>query len=101
MATKLSRMMTSIDGLLPTMSHDSLITWSCKIQGSFTGGGSARKRLSRRRLLVYSLLERLKYSVCLSNYTYDLSFLSEDRLIIIVCCLHCRTNHLRRTFPFR
>ena len=96
MTTKFRRMMTSLDGLLPTMSHYFLITWPCDIQGSFTGGGSASKRVSRHRLLVYSLLERLKYSVYLSNYTDDLRFLSEDRLIITICWLHCRTNHLRR-----
>ena len=52
MATKLGRMIASLDGLLPIMSHDSLITWPCEIRGSLTGGRSARKRLSRHRLLV-------------------------------------------------
>ena len=52
MATKLGRMIASLDGLLPIMSHDPLITWPCEIQGSLTGGGSARKRLIRHRLLV-------------------------------------------------
>ena len=52
MATKLGRMISSLDGLLPIMSHDSLITWPCEIRGSLTGGGAARKRLSRHRLLV-------------------------------------------------
>ena len=52
MATKLGRMIASLDGLLPIMSHDPLITWPCEIRGSLTGGGSARKRLSRQRLLV-------------------------------------------------
>ena len=41
MATKLDRTMTSLDGLLPMMSHEPLITWPCKIQGSITRGGSA------------------------------------------------------------
>ena len=53
MATKLGRMMTSIDELLPIMLHDPLITWHCEIRISLTGGGSARKHLSRHRLLVY------------------------------------------------
>ena len=52
MATKLGRMITSLDGLLPIMSHEPLITWPCEIRGSPTGGGSARKRLSPHRLLV-------------------------------------------------
>ena len=47
----LDRMVTSLDGLLPIMSDDALITWPCEIRGSLTGGGSARKRLSRHRLL--------------------------------------------------
>ena len=34
------------------MSHDPLITWPSEIPGSLTGGGSARKRLSRHQLLV-------------------------------------------------
>ena len=52
MATKLGKMITSLDGLLPIMSHDPLITWPCEIRGSLTGGGSTRKRLSRQQLLV-------------------------------------------------
>ena len=52
MATKLGRMIASLDGLLPIMSHGPLITWPCEIRGSLTGRGSARKRLSRHRLLV-------------------------------------------------
>ena len=52
MATKLGRMIASLDGLLPIMSHDPLITWPCEIRGSFTGGSSAPKRLSCHRLLV-------------------------------------------------
>ena len=31
MVTKLGRMVTYIDGLLPIKPHDPLITWSCKI----------------------------------------------------------------------
>ena len=46
MATKLGRMIASLDGLLPIMSHDSFVTWPCEMRGSLTGGGSARKRLS-------------------------------------------------------
>ena len=53
MANKLGRMMTSLDWLLPINSNDRLFTWPCKIRGSLTGGGSARKRLSRHRFLVY------------------------------------------------
>ena len=34
MANKLDRMMIFLDGLLPVMSHDPLITWSCEIQDS-------------------------------------------------------------------
>ena len=40
MANKLGRMITSLDGLLPIMSHDPLITWPCEIRGLLTGGGS-------------------------------------------------------------
>ena len=46
MATKIDRMMTSLDGLLPIMSNDPLITWPCETRGSIRRGGSARKRLS-------------------------------------------------------
>ena len=52
MATKLGGMMTYLDGLLPIKSDDPLITWPCKIGGSLTRGGSARKRLRCHRLLV-------------------------------------------------
>ena len=62
MATKLGRMIASLDGLLPIMSHDTLITWPCEIRGSFTGGGSVCKCLSRHRLLVY-YLESENYKV--------------------------------------
>ena len=51
-ANKLGRMMTSLDGLWPIMSHDTLITWPCEIRGSLTGEVSARKRLRHHRLLV-------------------------------------------------
>ena len=52
MATKHGRMMTSLDGLVPIMSHDPLITWPCEMRGSLTGAGSARKRLICPGLLV-------------------------------------------------
>ena len=52
MVTKLGRMIASLDGLLPIMSNDPLITWPCETRSSLTGGGSARKRLSLHRLLV-------------------------------------------------
>ena len=44
--------MTSFNGLLPIMSRNSLITWPCEIRGLLTGRVSARKRLSRHRLVV-------------------------------------------------
>ena len=44
MGTKLGRMIASLDGLLPIMSHDPLIIWSCERRGSLKGGGSAHKR---------------------------------------------------------
>ena len=53
MATKLGRMIASLDGLLPIMSHDPLITWSCEIRGSLTEGGSACKNLSHHKPLVF------------------------------------------------
>ena len=59
MATKLGRMIVSLDGLLPIMSHEPLITWPCEIRGSLTGGGSARKRLSRHRLLINSFFDNV------------------------------------------
>ena len=62
MATKLGRMIASLDGLLPIMSYDTLITWPFEIQGSLTGGGSACKRLSRHQLLYY-YLESENYKV--------------------------------------
>ena len=52
MATKLYRMIASLDGVLPIMLHDPLITWLCEIRGSLTEGRSARKGLSRHQLLV-------------------------------------------------
>ena len=55
MANKLGRKMTSLDVLLPIMSHDPLIRWPCEIRGSLTGWVSARKRLSRYRVLVLAL----------------------------------------------
>ena len=60
MATKLGRTMTSLDGLLPIMSHDSLITWPFEIRGSLTGGSSARKRLSLHRLVVNMIIVKRK-----------------------------------------
>ena len=53
MTTKLGRMMTYLDELLPIMSNDSLAMWPYEIRGSLKEGGSARKRLSRYRLLAY------------------------------------------------
>ena len=52
MVIKHERIMTSLDDLLPIMSHDPLITVPYEIQGSFAREGSARKRLSRQRLYV-------------------------------------------------
>ena len=57
MATKLGKMIASLDGLLPIMSHDPLTTWPCEIWGLLTGGRSARKRLSRDRLLVLYIIK--------------------------------------------
>ena len=37
MANKLGRKMTLLDGLLPIMSNDSLITWPYEIQGLRAG----------------------------------------------------------------
>ena len=55
MAAKLSGMMTSLNGFLPIMSYEPLIKWPGEMRGSLTEGGSARKRLSRHRLIVYDL----------------------------------------------
>ena len=60
MANKLGRVMTSLDRLLPIMPHDPLVTRPCQIPGSLTGGGSARKRLSRHQLLVTFLKNYIK-----------------------------------------
>ena len=49
MGNKLERMMTSLDGLLTIMSHNSLITWPCEI--------------SHHRLLVFLLLLLLLVSI--------------------------------------
>ena len=65
MANKLGRMMTSLDWLLPINSNDRLFTWPCKIRGSLTEGGSARKRLSRHRFLVYPFTW---YILCINKY---------------------------------
>ena len=51
--TKLDRMITYLDELLPIKSHDPLITWPCEIGDSVARGGSARKLLSCQRLLVF------------------------------------------------
>ena len=40
MATKLGRIIASLNGLLPIMLHDPLIIWPCEIWGSRTGGGA-------------------------------------------------------------
>ena len=53
MATKIGRMIASLDGLLPIMLHDPLTTWPREIRGSLTGGGSTCKRLSRHQLFVF------------------------------------------------
>ena len=60
-ATKLGRMITSLNGLLPIMLHDPLITWPCEIQGSLIGGGSARKRLTVCRILVFQDFNRIQH----------------------------------------
>ena len=52
-------------------------------------------------LLTRRQFQRLKYSVCPSVYTDDLIFTRKNRLIIAICCLYCRTNHLRRTNRLR
>ena len=55
MTTKLGRMMTYLNGLLPIKSHDPLIMWPCEMGGSLVRGGSAHKLLSCRRLFVLFL----------------------------------------------
>ena len=42
---QIGRIMTSLEGSLPVMSHDPFIMWPCEIRGSLTWGGSARKPL--------------------------------------------------------
>ena len=39
----------------------------------------------------------LKCFVCPSVYNDDLIFTRKNRLIIVTCCLYCRTNRPRRT----
>ena len=82
MATKLGRMIASLDGLLPIMSHDPLITWPCEIRGSLTGWGSAYKRLCRHRLLVlFETLVKCSSNVNqLSNVNpkYNCNFLEQN-----------------------
>ena len=51
MGTRLGRMIASLDGLLPVMLHDPLITWPCEIRVSITEGGSARKCFSCYQLV--------------------------------------------------
>ena len=60
MANKLGRIMISLDGLLPIITHDLLIMRPCEIRGLLTWGSSARKRLSRHRLLVINLTNNKK-----------------------------------------
>ena len=79
MATKLGRIMNYVDGLLPLMLHDPLITWPCEIRGVLTGeggGGSARKRLSRHRLLVILNLKSSQHARQ-SYFTFTLHFQSK------------------------
>ena len=79
MATKLGRMIDSLDGLLPIMSHYPLITWSCDIRGSLTGGGSARKRLNRHRLLVnFKIILKRKHFCLLKMINF---FLTKHKFI--------------------
>ena len=47
-------------------------------------------------LLTRRQFQRLKCSVCPSVYIDDLIFIRKNWLIIATCCLHCRTNRLRR-----
>ena len=56
MANKLGWVMTSLDRLLPIMSHAALITRHCEIRGPLTRRGLARKRLSLHRLLFLFLV---------------------------------------------
>ena len=91
MATKLGRMIASLDGLLPIMSHDPLITWPCEIGGSLTGGGSAPKCLSRHRLLVliewtfycFVMCKCMSSTVCVDG-TVEFTFFLVIRLNITI-----------------
>ena len=56
MATKLDRMLTSLNRLLPKVSHESFIACSYEIYCSLTRGGSARERLICHLLLGIILL---------------------------------------------
>ena len=86
MANKLGRKMTSLDGLLPIMSNDPLVTWPCEIRGSLTGWGSARKRLSRYRLPVVFFCSILPlcmlslFSLCFVFVLINLSILTRHVL---------------------
>ena len=52
-------------------------------------------------LLTRRQFQRLKYFVCPCVYNDDLIFTRKSRLIIVTCCLYCRTNRLRRTNHIR
>ena len=69
MATKIGRMIAFLDGLLPIMSHDTLITWPCEIRGSLTGGGSARKCLSRQRRFVFIPSQISSFCGCQTDFS--------------------------------
>ena len=84
MATKLGRMIASLDGLLPIMSHYPLITRPCEIRGSLTGRGSARKHLRRHRLLVLSFL---------SYFQNHLRFYLVSGIMGIYCTLDMLSLH--------
>ena len=60
MTTKLGRMKTSLDALLPIMSHNLLIMWPCERRGSLTGGGLISKRLSCHQLVVMHRLNKIQ-----------------------------------------
>ena len=52
-------------------------------------------------LLTRRQFQRLKYSVCPSVYTDNLIFTGKNWLIIMTCCLYCRTSRRRRTNHLR
>ena len=94
MANKLGRIMISLDGLLPIITHDLLIMRPCEIRGSLTWGGSARKRLSRHRLLVYSLIAFSTGLISSIASQSKLSFLS-TLLQLLILHSKCREELLR------